>query len=126
MSTIKANTLLHSDGSTTTQPSIPALDTRMAKAWINFYAIGAQSIRGSYNVSSLTDDGVGDHVINFTTAMPNANYSVTGSGSGDSFGTADTCFGPYEFGTGLVKMGVYHSGSQQVDRDIVCVHVFGS
>ena len=33
MSTIKANTLLHSDGSTTTQPSIPALDKRMAKAW---------------------------------------------------------------------------------------------
>ena len=32
MSTIKANTLLHSDGTTTTQPSIPALAPAMANA----------------------------------------------------------------------------------------------
>tara|TARA_R110000868_G_scaffold52786_2_gene166319 strand:+ start:384 stop:755 length:372 start_codon:yes stop_codon:yes gene_type:complete len=68
MSTIKANTLLHSDGSTTTQPSIPALDQRMAKAWCVYDGI-ANSITASYNVSSLTDNATGEHSVNLTTAL---------------------------------------------------------
>jgi len=80
MSTIKANTLLHSDGSTTTQPSIPALDKRMAKAWVNFSAQDTV-IRDSYNVSSVTDNGLGRHTANFTTAMANTNYiGISGGG----------------------------------------------
>ena len=76
MSTIKANTLLHSDGSTTTQPSIPALDKRMAKAWVNFNGTGTVAIRDSYNVSSITDNGTGNFDVNFTTAMSNASYAA--------------------------------------------------
>tara|TARA_R110002072_G_scaffold294698_1_gene465009 strand:+ start:260 stop:658 length:399 start_codon:yes stop_codon:yes gene_type:complete len=78
MSTIKANTLLHSDGTTTTQPSIPALDKRMAKAWINF-DMTAASIRASYGISSITDSGVGDFFATFSTAMPNLNYAPVGN-----------------------------------------------
>ena len=78
MSTIKANTLLHSDGSTTTQPSIPALDQRMAKAWVNFNGTGTVAIRDSYNVSSITDLGTGKYKTSFTTAMSNANYVMAG------------------------------------------------
>jgi len=77
MSTIKANTLLHSDGSTTTQPSIPALDTRMATAWVNFNGTGSVAIRSSYGVSSITDSATGIFLINFATAMANANYAAT-------------------------------------------------
>ena len=76
MSTIKANTLLHSDGSTTTQPSIPALDQRMAKAWAQFNTVGTVSITDSYNFSSITDQGVGRTDLNFTTAMSNTSYSA--------------------------------------------------
>lgn len=54
-----------------------------AKAWVNFNGTGTVAIRGSYNVSSITDNGTGDYTINFTTAMPNANYSVCGNGSPD-------------------------------------------
>jgi hypothetical protein len=74
MSTIKANTLLHSDGTTTTQPSIPALDKRMAKAWVNFNGSGTVAINGAYNVSSITDGGTGVFDVNFATAMANTNY----------------------------------------------------
>ena len=77
MSTIKANTLLHSDGSTTTQPSIPALDKRMAKAWVSFNGQGTVAIRSSYNVSSITDGGAGIYTVNFTNAMANTDYSVS-------------------------------------------------
>jgi hypothetical protein len=36
-----------------------------------------RSIRGSGNVQSVAYNGVGDYTINFTTAMPDANYCVT-------------------------------------------------
>jgi hypothetical protein len=52
-----------------------------AKAWVNFNGTGTVAIRASYNVSSITDNGTGDYTINFTTAMPNANYCVTGFGA---------------------------------------------
>ena len=46
-----------------------------AKAWVNFNGTGTVAIRASYNVSSITDNGVGDYTVNFTTAMVDANYS---------------------------------------------------
>lgn len=45
------------------------------RAWVNFNGTGTVSIRESGNVSSITDNGTGDYTINFTTAMPDANYS---------------------------------------------------
>jgi hypothetical protein len=47
-----------------------------AKAWVNFNGTGTVAIRASYNVSSITDNGTGDYTVNFTTAMPNANYGI--------------------------------------------------
>ena len=47
----------------------------MARAWVNFNGTGTVAIRGSGNVSSITDNGTGDYTVNFTTAMTDANYS---------------------------------------------------
>ena len=50
------------------------------KAWVNFNGTGTVAIRESYNVSSITDNQTGDYTVNFTTAMPDANYNfVTNS-----------------------------------------------
>ena len=46
------------------------------RAWVNFNGQGTVAIRASGNVSSITDSGVGAYAINFSTAMPDANYSV--------------------------------------------------
>ena len=46
------------------------------RAWVNFNGTGTVAIRASGNVSSITDNGTGNYTINFTTAMPDANYSV--------------------------------------------------
>jgi hypothetical protein len=51
------------------------------RAWVNFNGQGTVAIRASGNVSSITDNGVGDYTINFTTAMPDANYCVIGMSS---------------------------------------------
>jgi hypothetical protein len=50
------------------------------RAWVNFDGTGTPAIRASGNVSSITDNGTGDYTINFTTAMPDANYSVVATG----------------------------------------------
>jgi hypothetical protein len=46
------------------------------RAWVNFNGTGTVAIRASGNVSSITDGGTGTYTVNFTTAMPDANYAV--------------------------------------------------
>lgn len=48
----------------------------LARAWVNFNGTGTVAIRASGNVTSITDNGTGDYTVNFTNAMPDANYSV--------------------------------------------------
>ena len=50
-----------------------------ARAWVNFNGMGTVAIRASGNVSSITDNGTGNYTVNFTTAMPDTNYVMTGS-----------------------------------------------
>jgi hypothetical protein len=52
--------------------------TGIAKAWVQFSG-SSPTINGSFNVGSITRNGTGDYTINFTTAMPNANYSIVGT-----------------------------------------------
>ena len=54
------------------------------RAWVNFNGTGTVAIRASGNVSSITDNGTGDYTVNFTTAMPDANYTMAGSFEGQS------------------------------------------
>ena len=60
------------------------------RAWVNFDGQGTYSpnpstskIRASGNVSSIYDNGTGNYTLNFTTAMPDANFAYTCS-VGDS------------------------------------------
>ena len=58
--------------------SAPIYATR---AWVNFDGNNSPgTIAASGNVSSVTRNGTGDYTINFATAMPDANYCVSGSG----------------------------------------------
>ena len=62
------------------------------RAWVNFNGTGTVAIRASGNVSSITDNGVGDYTVNFTTAMPDANYSVTLSTVGATISNVSQSF----------------------------------
>jgi hypothetical protein len=48
------------------------------RAWVNFNGTGTVAIRASGNVSSITDNGTGDYTVNFSTALPDADYAVAG------------------------------------------------
>ena len=50
------------------------------RAWVNFTSAGTVTIRASGNVTSITDNGVGDFTVNFTNALPDANYSMGAAG----------------------------------------------
>ena len=55
-----------------------------AKAFANFDGNTA-SLRGSFNVSSLDDDGLGLFGVNLTSSMSDGNYNLSGgTGSGDT------------------------------------------
>ena len=79
MSTAKFNTWLNSDGT----------ENFKCRAWVNFNGTGTVAIRASGNVSSITDNGAGDYTVNFTTAMPDANYAVSGFANSFSDLTVD-------------------------------------
>lgn len=49
----------------------------LVKSWVTFNGTGTVAIRSSLNVSSITDNGVGDYTVNFTTAFTDVNYSAT-------------------------------------------------
>ena len=51
------------------------------RAWVNFNGTGTVAIRTSGNVSSITDNGVGLYTANFTTAMPDNDYTMMGTHS---------------------------------------------
>ena len=75
-----------SDNFETSTGAIPQLggadvSTRLCSAWVNFNGVGTVAIRASFNTSSITDNGVGDYTINFTTSFPDANYSLSGTTS---------------------------------------------
>ena len=57
------------------------------RAWVNFNGTGTVAISASGNVSSITDNGVGNYTVNFATAMTDANFAVnaiTNSTTGDA------------------------------------------
>lgn len=76
MSTLSITTL-EDRASLASTPVLNAINGS-SKAWVNFNGTGTVAIRASYNVSSITDNGTGDYTVNFTTAMPDANYAAAG------------------------------------------------
>jgi len=63
------------------QPTkIPEYDKRTARAWVNFNGTGTVDINDSFNVSSITDNGVGQYSISFINPLADGSYAVAASG----------------------------------------------
>jgi hypothetical protein len=77
-----------------------------ARAWVNFDGTGTFSpnpstskIRASGNVSSITKNATGRYIVNFTTAMQDANYCVSGSSkeSANASSSDNLTFAPFNY-----------------------------
>jgi len=93
-----------------------------ARAWVNFNGTGTVAIRESGNVSSITDLGTGYYTINFTTAMPDANYSIVGNTNGYDFVTFASG-GPSQT-TSAFNLFTVDTGTNGVDNAYVFLCVF--
>lgn len=106
--------------------SAPGSAPRYAcRAWVNFNGTGTVAIRASGNVASITDNGVGDYTVNFTTAMPDANYAVVAvGGAASAGGTIRIADGAVPAAGSVRIQCVNNGGSALIDYDDVCVAVF--
>lgn len=55
----------------------------LPRAWANFNGEGTLAVRDSFNVSSVTDLGVGRYKVNFSTSFANANYAAVSTAGAD-------------------------------------------
>ena len=96
------------------------------RAWVNFDGTGTAAIRGSGNVTSITDNGTGDYTVNFTTAMSDANYSVTGALGGSTILGIDlTLLGATAPTTDAIRIGTRGTTSGTlIDTTYVDVAIF--
>lgn len=120
MSTIKTETL-----STPSNDTVP-VDTVVngtAKAWVNFNGSGTVAIRRAFNVSSITDNGTGNYTVNFTTSLPDTNYSSL-CGGGDSSNGYPTIVSFYEGTTTSIRCRVGSETGVVIDRNLVFVAIF--
>ena len=89
-----------------------------ARAWVNFNGTGTVAIRGSVNVSSVTDNAVGQYTVNFTTAMVDVDYSAIGTVSDLSAPGGNEAFamlrGGFATGSCPVDSVQYNSTSMDV------------
>ena len=77
MSTVKANDITNVTGGIPTVKSQQLIPT----AWVNFNGSGTVAIRGSENVSSITDGGVGRYGVNLSITLANTNYAISITGT---------------------------------------------
>lgn len=93
------------------------------RAWVNFNGTGTVAIRASGNVTSITDNGTGIYTVNFTTAMPDANYCVvSGANNGYPLGILDASSGGANPTTSAVRIISFLTTA--TDVPYVCVAIF--
>ena len=119
MSTLKVNTIQTTSG----------VEVYTCKAWVNFNGTGTVAIRGSGNVSSITDNGTGDYTVNWTTSFGNTNYAVVGSALGSTNGDGSTLGGvggasPTIYAASCRVRSFYAPTNDPADRDYIHVTAF--
>lgn len=120
MSTLKIDTLSNLAG-TKSVPTNTVVDGS-AKAWVNFNGTGTVAIRAAFNVSSITDNSVGNYTVNFSSAMPDALYAVV-TGSANEANNRDSATNVITPATGSVAIQ-HIEGFVPADASRLCLAVF--
>jgi hypothetical protein len=112
---VKFNGWINDDGS----------ENYKCRAWVNFNGTGTVAIRASGNVSSITDNGTGDYTVNFTTALPDASFAASGTGSADGGGSNGLCLAVETRATTSVRVKVFiTTTANATDQPTVSVAIF--
>ena len=124
--TITVDLLKSSTGVLATQNGM----TGISKAWVRWNGANG-SIFGSFNVSSVVRNSTGYYTVNFTTAMSDVNYAVTGASKNQNntttpFGNNPIAVGPIFFATGSIGIVTLATTGTLVDPFAVSIAVLGS
>ena len=108
-------------------PAMFSADSKQSviKAWINFNGTGVIAINDSFNVTSITDNGVGNYTVTWDTDFATGNYCLSGIGrrTANSNNSLVTVY----FGTtplpGSVNIAYYAGG--QADSEWISLIAIG-
>ena len=93
------------------------------RAWVNFNGTGTVAIRAAGNVSSISDFGTGNYRVNFTTAMPDANYCFVGGMQEQNWGGMVNTYTSYA--TSYIDIYTFEGvGATRFDPPQVSVAIF--
>ncbi|KFC74499.1 hypothetical protein FG93_01085 [Bosea sp. LC85] len=129
MSALKVQTIQDASGGN--PMAVADLNQGRAKNWVNFNGTAAVVTRDSFNMSSLTDSGVGFYGINFSSFMANGNYMFGGMVGGISgYGLLYHIDGTYlrsaaGYAVGTVFANSLTAAAQAADYPFVNIHVDG-
>lgn len=93
-----------------------------SRAWVNFDGTGIVSIRGSGNVSSITDNAVGNYTVNYAVDMPDLLYSTQVT-SGTTGLVNSYSSGLFEYTLSRVRILTTFTGGSNVLADPATVNV---
>lgn len=108
--------------STTTyvSPGIQQYHPSSAKMWARVNQSGTQTLASSYNVSSVTDTGVGRTRFNFTTALSSTTFPIISSGDSIALSTI-----LWDFATTFAEIQSELYNGTDTDGSYISVVVFG-
>ena len=95
----------------------------LCRAWVNFNGTGTVAIRASFNVSSITDNGTGNYTVNFTNALPDANYAYNFSADDSASNQPIVSQNGIQTASAL-GLRTFNGVTGLVDTAEVCVSVF--
>jgi hypothetical protein len=96
------------------------------RAWVNFNGTGTVAIRASGNVSSITDNSVGNYTVNFATAMQDVDYCAVSQGGRDGASTNSAVIGPLGAlpTTSTFRLASFNSAFNSVDAAFINLAIF--
>ncbi len=125
MSTLEANNIKKGSKTVDTDYILDGC----AKTWVNFNGTGTIATRDSLNVSSLTDNGVGEYTISYTSTMRASENGFSASGrAGNDNSTFNGSFGlsrKASISANSFRVGCSVNSNTAYDHETVTVNVFG-
>jgi hypothetical protein len=103
-------------------PAWSAVSGGGASAWVNFNGTGTVAIRASFNVSTITDVGVGNYTVNLTNPMVDGNGCAVGAAR--NFGVAGSYCSAGTQAAGTAFINTYSIPSTLADVNYVAVALF--
>lgn len=80
-------------------------------------------IRTGLNVASVTDNGTGDFTVNFTSALPSADYALSGTARETGGGSSVNYIAVRTYAAGSARFFVANQNGAVVDPDVITIMV---